>query len=177
MQVTVTFRHMESSNAIRDYAKEKTERVTKYLAEPIEVHWVLSVQKFRHIAGVTINGSGAAIKGEEETEDMYAAIDMVMAKMEKQMRRHKEKLKGHKPASGALSKRLQTGKRDSQELMSNIVRIDRSSIKPMTVDEAMVQIHTGNDNFIVFADTKSKNINVLYKLKDGNYGLIETAGR
>ena len=86
MQVTVTFRHMETSDAIRDYATEKAERITKYLTEPIEVHWVLSVEKFRHIASITISANGINIKGEEKTKDMYAAIDMVMSKIEIKLR-------------------------------------------------------------------------------------------
>jgi putative sigma-54 modulation protein len=96
MQVIVTFRHMDKSNALRDYAIEKTERLNKYLHEPVEVHWVLSVEKIRHIADATVVAGGVTIKGQESTQDMYSAIDAVTDKLEKQVRRHKDKVKHHK---------------------------------------------------------------------------------
>lgn len=178
MHVTVTFRHIESSNPIRQYAVQKSERVAKYLIEPIEVHWVLSVEKFRHIAAVTITANGTAIKGEEQTEDMYAAIDLVMSKVEKQMRRYKEKLKGHKISSTAnYEKGLKKGEDKAVLSKPNIIVEDRTFVKPMTLDEAVEHIDTMDNNFVVFSDTRTNNINVLYKRKDGNYGLIETAGK
>ncbi|MBI5681760.1 MAG: ribosome-associated translation inhibitor RaiA [Deltaproteobacteria bacterium] len=177
MHTTVTFRHIESSDAIRRYAVQKSERVVKYLTEPIEVHWVLSVEKFRHIAAITITANGIAIKGEEQTEDMYAAIDLVMSKVEKQMRKYKEKLKGHKTLSAATSGKLKTSKSESAESQPKIIIENRSSVKPMTLDEAVEQIVTMSNKFVVFADTHTDNINVLYKRKDGDYGLIETASR
>ncbi len=96
MQVIVTFRHMDKSGALRDYAIEKTERLNKYLHEPVEVHWVLSVEKIRHIADATVVAGGVTIKAQESTQDMYSAIDAVTDKLEKQVRRHKDKIKHHK---------------------------------------------------------------------------------
>ncbi len=96
MQVIVTFRHMDKSDALRDYATEKTERLNKYLNDPVEVHWVLSVEKIRHIADATVVANGVSIKGQESTQDMYSAIDAVADKLEKQVRRHKDKVKHHK---------------------------------------------------------------------------------
>ena len=96
MQVVVTFRHMDKSDALRDYATEKSERLAKYLHEPVEVHWVLSIEKIRHIADATVVAGGVSIKGQESTQDMYSAIDAVIDKLEKQVRRHKEKIKHHK---------------------------------------------------------------------------------
>ena len=78
MHVSVTFRHMESSEPLKTYAKEKTERLAKYLAEPVEIHWVLSVEKIRHIADATITANGVNIKAQGDTQDMYSAIDMVI---------------------------------------------------------------------------------------------------
>ena len=96
MQVVVTFRHMDKSDALRDHAMEKTARLAKYLHEPVEVHWVLSVEKIRHIADATVVAGGVSIKAQESTQDMYSAIDAVTDKLEKQVRRHKEKVKHHK---------------------------------------------------------------------------------
>lgn len=96
MQVVVTFRHMDKSDALREYAIEKTGRLNKYLSDPVEVHWVLSVEKIRHIADATVVANGVSIKGQESTQDMYSAIDAVADKLEKQVRRHKDKIKHHK---------------------------------------------------------------------------------
>ncbi|MCK5237751.1 MAG: ribosome-associated translation inhibitor RaiA [Deltaproteobacteria bacterium] len=96
MHITVTFRHMDSSSAIREYAEEKSARLEKYLVEPIEIHWVLSVEKIRHKAEATITSKNLGISAHIETDEMYSAIDMTTNKLEKQVRKHKEKLKKHK---------------------------------------------------------------------------------
>jgi putative sigma-54 modulation protein len=101
MHITVTFRHLDASDALREHAEEKSERLQKYLVEPIEIHWVLSVEKIRHIADVTIVAGGVSLKAHEDTHDMYSAIDMTASKIEKQVRKHKERLKDHKSHENA----------------------------------------------------------------------------
>lgn len=181
MHVTVMFRHMDSSDALRKYAEEKVERVKKYLMEPIEVHWSLSVEKFRHIADVTIVANGITIKGEEQTEDLYSAIDKVMDKIEKQVRRHKERIKNHKIAGGVkpLSAKLNVLSFEGagEETEPRVVNTENYFIKPMSVDEAVMQIDLLSNDFMVFTNSVSNNINVIYRRKDGNYGLIDTGQR
>ena len=101
MHSSVTFRHMESSEALRSYAEEKSDRIGRYLHEPIEIHWVLSVEKHRHLADATVVAGGVSIKACEETEDLYSAIDKCLDKLEIQVRKHKEKIKNHKFGDGA----------------------------------------------------------------------------
>src|SRR6476659_4750557 len=98
MQLSVTFRHMDSTEALKDYAREKIERIRKYFPDPIKAHVVLACDRgYNHIADVIITlHNGIVIKGEETTEDMYSSIDLVMAKIERQVRRYKEKLRHHK---------------------------------------------------------------------------------
>ncbi|MDO8426697.1 MAG: ribosome-associated translation inhibitor RaiA, partial [Deltaproteobacteria bacterium] len=103
MRVNVTFRHMESSEALKSYAIEKAERLGKYLSEPIEIHWVLYVEKIRHIAESTVFANGVTIKAQSDTQDMYSAIDETIEKLEYQVRKHKEKVKDHKPHNGEAS--------------------------------------------------------------------------
>ena len=98
MQIAVTFRHMETSDPVRAYVEEKLSRVKKYIEEPIDAQVALSVEKkIRHQAEVTIVAKGITIKASEETNDMYAAIDTVVDKIERQLKRYKEKIKEHKP--------------------------------------------------------------------------------
>jgi len=100
MQIAVTFRHMESSAAVRSYVEEKLARVKKYIEEPIDAQVVLSVQKkINHRAEVTMVAKGLTMKSVESREDMYAAIDLMVDKIERQLKRYKDKLKNHKGES------------------------------------------------------------------------------
>src|SRR5215510_9822883 len=101
MQVSVTFRHMEGSDALKDHAREKLEKIKKYFPDPIMAHVVLSTERgYQHCADVNIQlHNGLLIKANETTEDMYSSIDLVMAKIERQVVRYKEKIRGHKPKS------------------------------------------------------------------------------
>ena len=104
MQLSVTFRHMDATCALKDYAKEKVERITKYFPDPIKAHVVLSCDRgYHHVADIVITlHNGIVIKGEESTEDMYSSIDLVMAKIERQVRRYKEKIRDHRPGVGEV---------------------------------------------------------------------------
>ncbi len=95
MQVSTTFRHMEQSEALKSYAEEKLERVAKYIDEPISAQVYFTVEKIRHIVEIVISGRGITTKASEATNDMYAAVDAVLDKIERQLKRYKEKLKDH----------------------------------------------------------------------------------
>jgi len=95
MNVTVTFRHMEHTDALKKYAEDKLKKIKKYLNNPVDVSVVLSVEKHRHIAEVIVTGDRVTLKGKEATDDMYSAIDMVLDKIGIQAKKHKEKIAGH----------------------------------------------------------------------------------
>lgn len=102
MNTTVSFRHMDSSPALRDYATKKLERVVdKYVHGRVDATVVMSVEKFRHIATFTVQIKNLTVKGDSSSEDMYSSVDLALDKIERQLRRHKERLRSHKPASGA----------------------------------------------------------------------------
>lgn len=177
MQIAVTFRHMESSDALRQYLEEKLSRVKKYIDEPVEAQTVFSVhKKNRHCAEVILQAKGITIKGTEETEDMYAAIDGVVDKLEKQLKKYKEKLKKHKPLSGGEKKVqkqiLQAESVDEGHPEPQIVRSDSFEVKPMSTEEAVMQMDLLAKNFLVFTDVKTGNISIVYRRDDGNYGLM-----
>lgn len=177
MQIAVTFRHMEASEPVRTYLEEKISRIKKYIDEPIDAQAVLSVsKKIRHCAEVTIVAKGITIKGSEETNDMYAAIDAVVDKLERQLKRYKEKLKNHKPLPGA-PRRVEKTVLAAESIDEGtgepvIIRSHSFSVKPMAVEEAVMQMDLLNKNFLVFTDAATEEINVVYRRKDGNYGLI-----
>ncbi len=173
MHVTVTFRHIESSDALRKYAVEKTERLAKYLIEPAEVHWVLTVEKIRHIADATITANGVVVKAQEATEDLYSAIDLTLDKLEKQVKKYKEKLKDHKPHGTTTPVKEAPAQAASGGEKPRIVETENIFVKPMSLEEAMMQFELIEGDFLVFTNSKTQRINVLYRRKDGNYGLID----
>lgn len=178
MQISTTFRHMEPSDALKSYAEEKLERIRKYIDEPVVAQVYLTVEKIRHIVEITINAKGISTKASEATNDMYAAIDAVIDKIERQLKRYKERLKGHKPSEGPerqVQKKIITAEDIESSKEPVVIKTKTVSIKPMSVDEAVMQMDLLHKDFLVFTDANSDHINVIYRRRDGNFGLIETA--
>jgi putative sigma-54 modulation protein len=177
MDITVTFRHTEPIESLKVYAEEKVSKIKKYLDSPVEAHIVLTVEKFRHQADVTLSVNGARIKGVEETGDMYSAIDQVMDKIEKQVKRHLSKIRSHR------SENLKEERSVSEEVDETtavtqgepVIEIEKMVAKPMDPEEAALQLNLSRQDFLVFRNAKSREINVVYKRGDGNLGLIEPA--
>ncbi|NNF99877.1 MAG: ribosome-associated translation inhibitor RaiA [Desulfobacteraceae bacterium] len=175
MQTSVTFKKIDPSDPLRKYVSDKLDRMDKYLNNPAEASVVLSVEKFRHCAEINIVGDRLNIFGKEETEDMYSAIDMVLDKLEKQIKKSKQKNRerrggGHLKAQGEAINEARGLSEDDRE---RVVMIQNIEYKPMDIDEAIMQMDLVNDNFLVFTNAKSDRVNVLYRRKDGNYGLIQ----
>jgi putative sigma-54 modulation protein len=176
MEITVTFRHIDASNSLKAYAEEKMSKMDKYFDFPVEAHIVLAVEKFRRSADVTLNVNGTMIKGVVETEDMYSAIDQVMDKIEKQVKRYREKMRDRRTET--RKPETSSGKGEAEEIAEvgpEELRIDVEKIvaKPMDPEEAAMQLDLSQQDFLVFRNSRSREINVIYKRKDGNLGLIE----
>jgi len=172
MQTSVTFKNLDPSDHIKTYISEKLNRFDKYLHNPGEANVVLSVEKFRHTAEVNITGDRLTINGKEETEDMYSAIDMVLDKLEKQIKKGKQKVRERRSGKGkSKSVIAEPGQVDDD--WERRVMVQNIEYKPMDVDEAIMQMDLVNDNFLVFTNARSDRVNVLYRRKDGNYGLIQ----
>jgi putative sigma-54 modulation protein len=170
MQVRVTGRNIDLTEAMKDYVHKKIGRLDKYLEEPIVIQVVLSVEKFRQIAEVNISSKSGNFRGSEESHDIYASIDMVMDKLEKQVRRRKEKLQNR--SWEPISEMLLTVSEEPVE-DSRVVEVKRFAMKPMSLDEAILQMDMSEDHFMVFLNANTTQVNVLYRRKDGRYGLIE----
>jgi putative sigma-54 modulation protein len=179
MQINVTFRHIEASIPLKEYAEEKISRVKKYLEEPIEAHVVLSVEKFRHIAEVTIDANGLRINGTEETDDMYSAIDMLADTLEGQAKKGKDKNRRRKGVGTGKefspSSHASGGTVFDEEQEPRVIMTEQVYAKPMDIDEAVMQLNlNAGEEFMVFTNRHTKRINVLYRRKDGRFGLIDT---
>jgi len=177
MLINVTFRHVEPSTPLRSYAEEKLSRLKKYLREPIDAHVVLKVEKFRHIAEASVDANGLRLNGAEETEDMYSAIDRLADTLESQAERSKDRAVRRKGGSREMdgAGELAAGEEgEDEEREPRIIATEQVYAKPMDVDEAAMQLKLSGCEFMVFTNRTSRQVNVLYKRKDGNYGLIET---
>jgi putative sigma-54 modulation protein len=174
MQTSVTFKNLDSSDHLKSYVADKLDRLDKYLDNPAEANVVLTVEKFRHTAEINIAGDRLSINGKEETNDMYSAIDMALDKLEKQIKKSKQKIRERRTSSKNRN-RAMLGEEgilpeDEGERQIKIMNIE---YKPMDVDEAVLQMDLIEDNFLVFTNAKSDQINVLYRRRDGHFGLIQ----
>ena len=176
MDIIVTFRHTEPTESLKQYAEEKMSKIKKYVDSPVEAHVVLSVEKFRHLADVTLSVDGLRIKAIEETGDMYAAIDQVMDKVEKQIKKHLSKTKSRRQESPKIEDTsivddIADGAQLGQE--GPVIHMEEMITKPMDSEEAAMQLTLSKKDFLVFRNAKSREVNVIYKRGDGNLGLIE----
>jgi putative sigma-54 modulation protein len=167
---------MKPTESLRAYAEEKVSKIKKYLDFPLEAHVVLSVEKFRHIADVTLGVDGTWIKGIEETDDMYSAIDQVMDKLEKQVKKYRSKIRNRRTENrkGEDTLRMEETEEDvAFGLEGPSIEMEKMIAKPMDPEEAAMQLSTSQQDFLVFRNSRSEEINVIYKRNDGNLGLIE----
>ncbi len=190
MQVSVTFRHIEATDALRVHAERRVERIAKYVHRPIDAHVILSVNKRRHAAEIVLNADRTTLSAKEETGDLYSAIDLAAEKLVQQARKHTSKLKQHK--GGARSPRAETEapppatEASGPGLRMDVIRADsfdrrngpdviktkRLPVRPMSVEEAVMQMDLMSNEFLVFRDAATNALSVVYRRKDGNYGLI-----
>lgn len=176
MQIDITFKNMESSDALKDYAFKRLSKMERYIDRTGEAHIVLSIEKRRHIADVTFTVDGALINAVEITEDLYAAIDMVMDKLERQIKKHKQKIqdkKDKKSQAKAPQEETAAPSPKTQGARPRVIREKNYFVKPMSLDEAILQLDLDPSNFIIFQNTESNQINLLYKRQDGNISLVE----
>lgn len=174
MQTSVTFKNLDSSENLKSYVADKLDRFDRLLNNPAEAKVVLSVEKFRHIAEINIIGDKLNINGKEETNDMYSAIDMVLDKLEKQIKRSKQKIRGRRKNSKARAKRTISYETSSfEDETEGQIKIKNIEYKPMDIEEAVLQLDLVSYNFLVFTNARTEKINVLYRQKDGHLGLIQ----
>ncbi len=175
MKISVTFRNGEGENWQKVYAEEKMQKLKKYLDAPAEAHIVVSIEKFRNVTEINLNSNGWNINAKEEAKDMRVAFDRCVEKIEKQLKKQREKIREHKPKSIRRSQEKQVSADETDETTANKLMETRKIIlKPMSFDEAIMELEEGNDRFILYRDSSSENVSMIYRRDDGNYTLIET---
>jgi len=174
MNISVTGRHVDVTDAMRAYAEEKVAKLDKYLPDNSDASIVLGVEKYRHKAEIQINVNGILIQAQEETDEMYASIDKALDKLSRRLRRYKEKLKDKK-GRGEEKPLPPAEPLPPEERIPQIIKTKRFEMKPMTPEEAVMQMELLDKNFFVFSNIGTGVLNVIYKRVDGNIGLIEPA--
>jgi len=176
MKIIFKGKHIEVTDAMRNYIEKRLSKIERHFDHILEVIVTLSVEKNRQIVEATLQASRALIRAEEETDDMYTSIDKVADKLERQIQKYKKKY-FQKPHPGIEKKELankEVNAEDSEsDKIARIVKTKRFAVKPMSVEEAAMQMDLLGHNFFVFANDNTNKVNVLYKRKDGNFGLIE----
>jgi putative sigma-54 modulation protein len=174
MQTSVTFKNLDPSEHLKAFVSDKLDRFDKFLENPAEANVVLAVEKFRHIAEINIAGDKLNIIGKEETNDMYSAIDMVLDKLEKQIKKNKQKIRERRSAAKNRNRSMiEEADNLPDDEVERQIKIRNIEYKPMDIEEAVLQMDLIEDNFLVFTNARSDQINVLYRRRDGHYGLIQ----
>jgi putative sigma-54 modulation protein len=159
---------MDLTRNLKEYAEEKIGKFEKYLGNLTEAAVTLSVEKYRHKAEVNLKINGSSVQAESITGEMYSSIDEVVEKLAQQVRKHKDKT-----VSQRKNRNRTEAVPESKEIVPTIIKNKTFNIKPMSVEEAAMQMDLLDKTFFVFTNASSGSINVLYKRNDGNFGLIE----
>ncbi|MHB9026301.1 MAG: ribosome hibernation-promoting factor, HPF/YfiA family [Armatimonadota bacterium] len=178
MQIIFSGKHVEVTPALREYAESKLAKLTRFFDHLQDIHVTESILRNQHIVEVTLHADGRVIRAEERSPDMYTSIDLVLDKLERQLVRYKgrfitrtrESLEGVKPTELTAPR---TEPEEEPVEQPAIVRTKRFAVKPMDPEDAAVEMELVGHDFFVFRNARSDQVNVLYRRRDGDYGLIE----
>ena len=173
MKVTVIAKNMELTDALKEIVQKKISKLEKYFEANVEAKATLTVQKNRQIIEVTIPFNGVILRGEEATSDMYKSLDLVGDKLERQIRKQKTRLSRKHGGSLRFGEINNIDLKSEQEEEGKLVKVKKFGVKPMNSEEAILQMDLLGHNFFVYQDADSNKVNVIYKRKDGDYGLLE----
>lgn len=177
MKYNLRGHNIEITDALRDYVEKKLGRIEKYFDTPpvAEVQVTLSVKKLDHTIEVTMPLNGIILRAEETSTDMYASIDLVGEKLERQIRKYKTKVNRKFENQGVRSmfKELSSLPDEREEEDFAIVKTKSFTVKPMVVEEAILQMNLLGHDFFVFLNAEEDGVNVVYKRRNGQYGLIK----
>ncbi|HHT28020.1 MAG TPA: ribosome-associated translation inhibitor RaiA [Firmicutes bacterium] len=175
MHIDVKGKNLEITDALREYAEKKAGKLAKFFDNgDLDTEVFLSVQRGMHIAELTLRIGGLVLRGESRTNDMYASIDEACDRIEQQIRKYKTRIQRRLqdiPRKAVL--RVQQVEDTHEAAAPRIVRSKRFAMKPMDVEEAVTEMELVGHDFFVFRNAATDSINVVYRRRDGDYGLIE----
>ncbi len=174
MKFNIRGKKLEVTPSLKSYIEDKIGRLDKYFENPdnIEANVLIKVSGIDQVVEVTINTHGLILRGEESNKDLYASIDFVTDKIERQIRKNKTKI--HKKVSKDTIRDFKVIESDVTEEKKDVVKRKIVDMKPMSEEEASLQMDLIDHDFFVYKDADTGSINIIYKRKDGNYGVLET---
>jgi putative sigma-54 modulation protein len=176
MKISVTFRNTEGENWQKEYVEERLSKLKKYIDNPVDARVILSVEKFRNTAEINLMANGLNINSKEEEKDMHLAIDNVIEKIERQLKKHKEKIRDFKSnqSRSEASDRESPAAEEGEELpASKVVETRKIILKPMSIEDAIMEMETTKNRFVIYRDSSSEDVNVIYRRDDGKFTLLE----
>ena len=174
MKFTIRGKKLKVTDALKSYIEEKIGRLDKYFENPdnISANVLIRLSGNNQVVEVTINTHGLILRGEESNKDLYASIDLVTDKIERQIRKNKTKI--HKKTSKETIRDFVNFETEEAEDNKDVVKRKVIDMKPMSEEEAILQMNLIDHDFFVYKDADTNNVNVVYKRKTGDYGVIET---
>ncbi len=177
MNIQITGKRVEVTAALKEYIDKKITKITKNLRGVIDANVTLRLERYHHIAEVTITADHVTIRGEGDTADMYSSIDMACNRIEKQINRYRGRLQRRRPG---IAEKVRDAKMTviehqsvAREEKPVIIKVDKIPVKPMALEEAVMEMDLLNQDFLVFKNAETDAVNVIYHRRDGNIGLIE----
>jgi len=171
MQVNVKSKNLVLTEALKDYAKKKLSRLQKYSDQILSADVMLITERSFHIVEATVHVNGLTLRGEEKTGDMYSSIDQVIDKLERQIRKHKEKLKNHHRVKEQEVVPL------AAEPAAPRIRLKKQRVSDLTPEEAAYEMKRLGYSFFLFQNRETENLNLIYKAENGNLALLEPVVR
>ncbi len=176
MKIAVTFRNAEGENWQKEYVEERLKKLKKYIDNPVDARVILSVEKFRNTAEINLMANGLNINSREEEKDMHLAIDNAIEKIERQLKKRKEKIRGVKTGSsgiGELAAAATAGEEADESPDSRVVESRKVVLKPMSIEDAVLEMETSKNRFLIYRDSSTENVHVIYRRDDGKFALME----
>jgi putative sigma-54 modulation protein len=171
MKLEMTARNLEISDDLRTYVEKKLSKIGKFSDKSAPAQVVLKNEKGRYIVEITLPFDGMFVRGEEATGDIYSSLNLAVEKIERQLNKYRTRLQRRKREGRAQVRSLPEEAAGANE--PGLVRVKRFNIKPMPVEEAILQMNLLGHDFYVFTNAETERVGVVYRRKDGNYGLIE----
>jgi putative sigma-54 modulation protein len=175
MNVHYTARQAALTPGIRDYCEKRLARLKKLVDDVLDVNIILIVEKNRNKAEINVRAKGGGIAVSEETLDMMDSLNQAFDTLEKRVRKERAKWREKKRRGGRERKALAPAVEAAPEPEKRIIRVSSYSLKPMTLEEAIVQLDARNKEVFLFRRAGSQDWAVVYRRKDGHYGLVEPA--
>jgi putative sigma-54 modulation protein len=177
MKISVTFRNTEGETWQKEYVEERLKKLEKYIDNPVDARVILSVEKFRSTADINLMASGLTLNGREEGKDMRLAIDNAIEKIERQLKKRKEKVRVFKtapPRDGEFDGES-AAEEGEESPDAKVVETRKVVLMPMSIDDAVLEMETTKNRFVIYRDSSTENVNVIYRREDGKFGLMEVS--